>query len=297
MLPIRSQDRAPAKVTCACALAVLFLTAFVQSVRGHADLLLQIEEATKEIQNDPKNPDLYVKRGELRRQHVEWDLAHADYDRALALAPNLAIVDMLRGRVYLESGWPLSALACLNRFLSVHPKHAEAHIVRARIRTRLGQRLSATQDYADAIAMSTDPGPDLFIERAQALAACGNDYLQESLRGLDEGIAKMGSLVTLQLSAIEVEMKQRNYDGALARVDKIAEKSPRKETWQVRRGEILRQAGRPAEARQAYQAALASLQTLPPTRRFVPAMQELEKRIKRELVSLGDPAQAEGTKQ
>jgi predicted Zn-dependent protease len=296
VLPIRSNDRTLVKVLFGCALA-MSVTLFVQVARGHADLLLQIEEATKEIQNDPKNPDLYLKRGELRRQHVEWDMAHADFDRALALAPDLAIVDMLRGRVYLESGWPLSALACLNRFLSIHPKHVEAQIVRARIRTRLGQRLSATKDYTGAIALSTEPGPDLFIERAQALAASGNEYLKESLRGLDEGIAKMGSLVTLQLFAIDVELKQQNYEGALARVDKIAEKSPRKETWQVRRGEILQLAGRPAEARQAYQSALSSLQTLPPTRRFVPAMQELEKRIKRELVSLGDPAQGEGAKQ
>ena len=51
------------------------------------------------------------------------------------------------------------------------------------------------------------------------------------------------------------------------------------------------------EARQAYQSALAALQTLPPTRRFVPAMQELEKRIKRELENPGGPARADGAKE
>jgi len=283
------------KELLAVVLALSVLT-FAQVARGHAELLLQIEEVTKEIGQDPKNPDLYLKRGELRRQHVEWELAHADFDRAQALSPDLAVIDLLRGRLYLDSGWPLSALACLNHFLASHPKHAEALIVRARIRTRLGMRLSAAQDYTGAIAMSSDPGPDLFIERAQVLAASGQEYLTDALRGLDEGIAKMGSLVTLQLFAIDAELKQKNYDGALARLDKIAEKSPRKETWLVRRGEILQLAGRPDEARQAYQSALAALQTLPPTRRFVPAMQELEKRIKRELENPGGPARADGAK-
>jgi tetratricopeptide (TPR) repeat protein len=283
------------KVLFGCAL-VGSAVPFVQEARGHAELLIQIEEVTKEIERDPKNPELYLKRGELRRQHVEWDLSHADYDRAQALAPNLAVVDILRGRVYLDSGWPLSALACLDHFLANQPRHPEALIVRARIRTRLGMRLSAARDYDGAITLSPEAVPDLFIERAQVLAASGQEYLPEVMRGLDEGIAKMGSLVTLQLFAIDVEMRQKNYDGALARLEKIAEKSPRKETWLVRRGEILQQAGRPDEARQAYQSALSSLQTLPPTRRFVPAMQELEKRIKRELESLGGPVKADGAK-
>ena len=283
------------KTLLAAALALWAVT-FAENARGHAELLLQIEEVTKEIAKDPKNPELYVRRGELRRQHVEWDLAHEDYDRADALSPNLPIVDLLRGRLYSDSGWPLSALACVNHFLSKQPKHPEALVIRARIRTRLGLRHSAAEDYSAAIRMSPEPVPDLFIERAQLLGSLGPEYLAEALRGLDEGIARMGSLVTLQLFAIDVELKQKNFDGALQRVDKIAEKSPRKETWLVRRGEILQQAGRPEEARRAYQSALASLQTLPPTRRYVPAMQELEKRIKRELVSLGDPAGVEGTK-
>ena len=115
------------------------------------------------------------------------------------------------------------------------------------------------------------------------LAAEGSAYFSSALRGLDEGIQKLGPLVTLQLFAIDVELKQKNIDGALARLDKVAEKSPRKETWLARRGEILQQAGRPEEARQAFKAALASFQTLPPTRRNVPAMLELERRLRRQL--------------
>jgi len=91
----------------------------------------------------------------------------------------------------------------------------------------------------------------------------------------------------LQLFAIDAELKQGNFDGALARVDSIAARSPRKETWLARRGEILRQAGRPAEAKRAYADALAALRTLPPTRRNVPAMQELARRIQAEIDSLG----------
>jgi len=108
----------------------------------------------------------------------------------------------------------------------------------------------------------------------------------EAVRGLDDGLQRLGPLVTLQLFAIDAELKLKNYDGALARVDKVAERSPRKETWLARRGEILVQAGRSDEARRAYESALAALQTLPPTRRNVPAMQELSKRIQKQIDTL-----------
>ena len=97
---------------------------------------------------------------------------------------------------------------------------------------------------------------------------------------MDDGIERLGPLVTIQLHAIDLELKRKQFDAALARLEKIAAQSPRKETWLARRGEILLQAGRREEARAAYEQALKALDTLPPGRRNVPAMNELERRIK-----------------
>jgi tetratricopeptide (TPR) repeat protein len=254
---------------------------------AHAELILQIDMVTKEIQQDPQNAELYVRRGHLRREHLEYDEAYADFERAHALMPDLPAIDFFRGRLFLEWGWPLSARACLDRFLARNPKHAEGHTWRARTLLRLNQRLAAVRDLDQAIALSPEPGPDLFVERAQTLSAEGPEHYEAVLKGLDEGMKKLGPLVTLQLFAIDAELKRGNFDGALTRVDSIAARSPRKETWLARRGEILRQAGRPTEARRAYSDALAALHTLPPTRRNVPAMQELARRIQNEIDSLG----------
>ena len=89
--------------------------------------------------------------------------------------------------------------------------------------------------------------------------------------------------MTLQLTVVDLELKRKNYTGALERIDRIAERSPRKETWLARRGEILEQAGKPEEARTAYQNALAALASLPLVRRNVPAMAALEKRIRTQI--------------
>ena len=247
---------------------------------AHGDLHEQILAVTGQIAKDPKNSELYLKRGELHRMHQEWDLAQADYDRAAALNASLAAIDFTRGRMFLEANWPHSAKICLDRFLLKHTNHVEGFIARARTLVKLEKPLDAARDFTTAIRYAPSGRPELYIERAQALASAGDKHYAEALRGLDEGIERLGPLVTIQLHAIDLELKRKEFDAALARLEKIAAQSPRKETWLARRGEILLQAGRREEARAAYEQALKALDTLPPGRRNVPAMNELERRIK-----------------
>lgn len=260
------------------AIALLFILPL--RVAAHGDLHEQIKGVTDEIAKQPKNAELYLKRGELHRAHQEWDEAQADYDRAISLDPGLSVIDFTRGRMFLEGNWPHSAKVSLDRFLRKHTNHVEGFTARARALVKLGQAREAARDYTTAIENSTSGRPELYIERAQALASGGEKQHAEALRGLDEGIQKLGPLVTLQLHAIDLELKQKQFDAALARLEKISAQSPRKETWLARRGEILQQAARPDEARAAYQQALKAIDTLPPARRNVPAMKELEKRIR-----------------
>jgi len=147
-------------------------------------------------------------------------------------------------------------------------------------------RLEGARDYTWAINLCTEQRPELYYERAQALAGGGNTYAREAVRGLDEGIKKLGPLVTLELCAIDIEVKDKQYDTALARLDTMAAKSPRKETWLARRGDILVQAGKNQEARKAFQAALDAMETLPPARKNVPAMLELQSRLRDQLSNL-----------
>jgi len=252
---------------------------------AHGDLHLQIEEVSKRIAQEPKNAELYLKRGELHRAHQEFDPAQADYDFAAALNPHLAFVDLARGKMFLDADWPLSALVALDRFLAEHTNHVDGLVTRARTLVKLGRRLRAVDDYAHAIAGAAQPQPEMFLERAQALTNEGPAYLSQALKGIEEGIHKLGPLVVFQMFAIDVELKQQHVDAALARLDGIAAQSARKEKWLAQRGEILQQAGRNNEANEAYRGALKALGALRPGLRQVPAMVELEKRVQAGLES------------
>jgi len=248
-------------------------------VRAHEGLHEQIAALTAKIKRDPKNASLYLQRGELHRLHRDWMRASADYDRAERLQPSLQIVDLARGKMLFDSGRLQRAKLTLDRFLFRQPEHYEGLITRARVLAKLGAQMDAAKDFTQALSLSSVPEPELYLERANVLAADVRQ-LEEALRGLDEGINKLGPLVTLQLAAIDLELRRKNYDGALVRLDQITAQSQRKEAWLVRRGEILKLVGRDEEARAAFNAALTAIESLPPAHRQSRSVSALEVRAR-----------------
>jgi predicted Zn-dependent protease len=258
------------------AICVALLASFAHA---HEGLHEQIAALTAKIKRDPKNASLYLQRGELYRLHYDWSRAAADYDRAERLQPSLKIVELVRGKMLFDSGRLQRAKLTLDRFLARQPAHYEGLITRARVLAKLGARSDAAKDFTQALSVSSVAEPELYLERAKVLAG-DEQHPGEALRGLDEGIARLGPVVTLQLAAIDLELRRKNYDAALSRIDQIAAQSERKEAWLVRRGEILKLAGRDDEARAAFNAALVAIESLPPAHRQSRSVTALELRAR-----------------
>jgi len=260
-------------------LVVISVALLPSFAHAHEGVHEQIAAITAKIKRDPKNASLYLQRGELHRLHRDWMRAAADYDRAERLQPGLQIVDLARGKMLFDSGKLQRAKLTLDRFLSRRPAHYEGLITRARVLVKLGARTDAAKDFTRALSLASIPEPELYLERANVVAV-GVAQLPDALSGLDEGINKLGPLVTLQLVAIDLELRRKNYDGALVRLDQITAQSQRKEAWLVRRGEILKLAGRDAEARAAFNAALTAIESLPPAHRQSRSVSGLELRAR-----------------
>lgn len=280
-----SRPQIIAQLAC-CILSVTFAT---QIALTHGPIPEQITRMDRRIEQDPNNAKLYLHRGELHRVRRAWSPALADYGRAASLDPDLDAVHLCRGMMFLEAGWPASAKHSLDRFLSGRPDHARGRITRARAMVRLRRYAEAVDDYTRAIASLRDgqrPAPAYYLERARAQIARGDAHRHAALAGLDEGITRLGPLVTLELLAIELELERHRYDEALARLGRIAAQSQRKDKWTVRRGEILEQAGRTGEARAAYAQALKQLQSLSIHRRRSPATVQRENDLKNAIARL-----------
>ncbi len=248
---------------------------------GHGAIHDQIDEITHRLEQTPGDAALYLKRAELHRAERSWDAALADYDLAERYEPTLIVVDLARARALLESGRAARALVAIDRFLEADGDSYDALGLRGRILAGLGRHGEAAADFTRAIALigsSEVSEPDIYVNRAQALAAAGRRA--DAIASLDEGIARLGNLVVFDLLAIDLERLEGRFDDALARVDDSLAGANRTERWWLLRGEIQRQAGRVQHAQADFARALAAIESLPARQRNARRTLELEARVR-----------------
>ena len=199
--------------TAVAVVALALLLATVAPVAAHAPIETQIADLTRRIAAAPANATratLHLRRGELQRILGRPAAAGADYETARRLDPDLAAVDLGLGLLRLETGRPAAAIAALDLFLARRPGDPEGLAARARACARLGRYLEAAGDFTAAIAGSgarRPPAPDLYIERARALASAGDVWLDDALAGLEDGLDRLGRPVSLALLATDIERR------------------------------------------------------------------------------------------
>jgi tetratricopeptide (TPR) repeat protein len=256
---------------------------------AHLGVHEQIEALDRQIEADPANAELHLRRGDLHRIHGDWPASEKDFATARRLQPDLADVDLCEGQMRLEAGDPARAVQCLDRFLGGDPGHVKGLVLRAQALAAQAKYCEAAADYDAAIAQfhgDRKPRPEMYLERARAQAALGAEYLYNAVCGLDDGIARLGPVVSLELFAVELEVKRGDFEAALARVRAAASAAQNKATWLVREAEILEAWGRLAEARQAYVTALGTLKKQ--GARQTPASRQLEERLEKAIDRLVD---------
>lgn len=242
--------------------------------QGHGDDSLVIEALTLEISRAP-DANLYIRRGELFRHQQAWAKADADFLAATRLAPDLTNLDFFRARNWLEAAEPQQALPLIQRFTSAVPAEPEGWFLRGDVHAALGDPKQGAAHYAEGIARAPSPRPEHFLRRARFLASSSTFTAAEVIATLDEGIAQLGPVISLVEYALELELEQKNYAGALERVAAALSRAPRREAWLVKQGDILVLLGRRPEAVAAYRAALAMIEELPERYRTSPPMEKL----------------------
>ncbi len=262
----------------------------VAVARGHGDRREHLAHLDAKIEADPNSAPLLLERAAAHRRLGRYDASLADLDRVSSLSPDNHQAHFQRGLTLLRAGETAEAEAALRGYLESVPDSAPGRIALAEALTAQGKHLAAAGEYTLAIAAQPTPVPDHYLARALAYRAAGEAYLQLAVEGLDEGMATMGPLITLQRLAINIEHDRGNHVGALARIDRVLAAAPRKETWLVNKGRILNSMGQEAEAIDTFRLARAALQSLPHRIRQSPAMVALAETISDHLADhLGRP--------
>jgi tetratricopeptide (TPR) repeat protein len=246
---------------------------------AHADLEVRLARTTHAIAHSPDRPDLLLRRAELYGHSGDFSAAHADLDRAARIAPALREIDYRRAELLLDEGVAAQAVVVLDELLAADPDHVGGHIARARALRRLGRPLDAAAAYTQALDRTPSTAPDLYLERADALAAAGPSHVTAAISGLDEGLETLGPLPALTRAAVELELRANRAEAALARVEIEIMRSRQPLWWIVRKAELLDASGRGDQARTVYAEAWQHLIAQPAYRRGQPSWRELEARL------------------
>ena len=267
---------------------LVLLNCLAPTAHAHGDFDLQIEELSKRIQRSPKEAMLYLRRGELRRQHAELELALSDFAQARRLDPKLVDVDFAEGRTLLDGDRLAEARSAFDRFLAAQPDHPIALWYRAQCLVRLDQRVLADADFQRCLEVAPNPTPELVLARAANLEKSGD--AAKALAVIEAGMERLGKISSLQLHAAELEVRLGKTADAIARMDRLIAEAARKEALLFHKGQLLEEAGDPVAARASYLTAQTALEALSPTTRKTINNRALTEKIDRALERLNAPS-------
>ncbi len=248
----------PSRVPRAALLTLALLSALSGPAHAHPEMADALARFAAQLAAHPTDATVFLERGELYAKFQDYVAAEANYLRAAELAPRLPRLALARGALALVTKHFAEARAFLDQAVAAAPADAEARIQRARTFAELGEKSAALADFAVAFLLLPEPPPELFLERAALFSSPS-----AALASLDEGLTRLGPVMSLHLRALDLELALGRTEAALARLDTLTAAAERRELWLKRRGDILAAAGRTVEARTAYTAALAALHTLP----------------------------------
>ncbi|NNE05092.1 MAG: tetratricopeptide repeat protein, partial [Xanthomonadales bacterium] len=86
-----------------CALLLVSMAGWTATVLAHPDLIAQIQQADRQLEENPANVDVLLKRGELYRRHGDFEAAASDLVEARDLRPSHPLLNFYEGRLALDT--------------------------------------------------------------------------------------------------------------------------------------------------------------------------------------------------
>ena len=138
------------------------------------DIKSALRDFDTAIRGNPWNVVAFADRGLLLSRHRnQYNLAAADFDQALKLAPDNAKILILRGETYAAQGKYALSLADLDRAVAIAPRDPDAYTHRASAYGRKGVTDAALKDYGKALSIDPD-NFDALLSRAALYSESGD---------------------------------------------------------------------------------------------------------------------------
>jgi len=227
---------------------ILILNFVCHAALAHPELQLQIDQLTAQLELEPDNVDLLLKRGDLHRRHDSADLARTDFNRVREIQPENQTVDWFEGRLGVQTGDPREGVRYLDRFLLNNPGHVIALQNRAEGYWLLNQPLLAAKDFQTVIRESDNPAPSVYASCALAYIAAGSNYYSAALDIVKKGLSLFPGEVTLTAFATDLSLARLEVEGADIFINSLPAAVLKLPQWQTRIALLECEAGNMASA-------------------------------------------------
>lgn len=261
-------------------LVVTLSLAWSTGAQAHLGVEEEQQALALNLAQHPDDPQAYFNVAKGLHTAGKWDEALVAYDEAQEHGADRDECDGGRGQVLLAAGLPRLAKRTFDQVLARRPDAYGMLWDRGRAWLALNEPTKAADDYGRAIAGLTHLTPEHVLAYRDTLLAAQQPTA--ALRALDEGMARLGAIATLQLAAIEMETSAQHWSGALDRLDQLLRQAPKSEAWIAQRGELLKKLGRADDARAEFQRALDLIAARPADRR-PRALDDLAERLRSNL--------------
>lgn len=246
--PTGERFRLAAQIT---ALLLLFISV-CPTAHPHSDLQLQIDELTVQLEHEPGNVDLLLRRGDLQRRHENWDLARTDFKRVREIQPENETVDWFEGRLEVQSGHPSEGVRYLDRFLLTNPLQLIALQNRAQGYLLLDQPVLAAKDLQVVIRESDKPAPSIYSACALAFVEAGPGYFPAAMDVVLKGLLIFPTEIMLTGIATDLSLAQSDTETASGLLAQLPDSIQQLPQWQTRIALLDCQKGQNTSAAQRF---------------------------------------------
>ncbi|BBM82159.1 protein kinase domain-containing protein [Candidatus Uabimicrobium amorphum] len=131
-----------------------FIKGYISSQGGNT--AKGLEYYAKQIKNNPQDPRAYNNRGGIYYRLQKYELALADFNKAIQIKPSLATAYRNRANVYRDTQQHNLALKDYKKFIDLEPQDANGYIDRAALHHDMGQYQLALNDFNKSVTLAPD---------------------------------------------------------------------------------------------------------------------------------------------
>ncbi len=261
-------------------LLLLALYVSPQMVFAHGDLDKRIKKASKEIKENPNDPALYLKRGELYFQHEEYKKSIDDYKMCVKLDMDSNLLNFRFAQSYEKKNAHKKALRHLDKILKTESEHVKAWRLKGLVLYKEKKFCDAATCYENVLTFAKESFTENYLDASKAWEHCKKKgQAQNATEVIQRGLENLGTLNVFYQRLVYLYQKEKNFTAALDFQNKIITSLKRKEHAFYKRALIHKDAENPTAAKEDLQMSLDLIAALPRRFRKTKAIIDLKNKV------------------